>query len=335
MSNEEMSEEKLSEVRQFVDELLGGKSLNESGEANLTRMEMLRHPVGKRVDVVIDTDAFNEIDDQFAIAYALKSEEKLEVKAICAAPFDNYKVNGPAEGMEKSFEEIIRLLSLMGKSEIAPQVYRGSEEYLPDESTPVESEAAARIVELANQYTSEEPLYLVALGAITNVASALLIDSGIIDKMVVIWLGGHALNWPHNKEFNLYQDIAAARVVFGSGVPLVHIPCNGVVSSFRISRPELEYYLRGKNELCDYLVDITIQESDIRYTTPIWSKVIWDVTAVAWLLDDHFLEDSYIHSPIPEYDHRYAFDINRHFIRYVYNVNRDKLFNDLITKLIK
>ena len=40
-------------------------------------------------DVILDTDAFNEIDDQFAIAYMLRSKEKLNVKGICAAPFYN------------------------------------------------------------------------------------------------------------------------------------------------------------------------------------------------------------------------------------------------------
>ena len=54
------------------------------------------------VDVVLDTDAYNEIDDQFAIAYLLKSKEKLRVKAICAAPFHNARSNSPGDGMKKA-----------------------------------------------------------------------------------------------------------------------------------------------------------------------------------------------------------------------------------------
>ena len=41
----------------------------------------LRKPQG-RVDVVIDTDTFNEIDDQYALSYLIRSDEKLDLKAI-------------------------------------------------------------------------------------------------------------------------------------------------------------------------------------------------------------------------------------------------------------
>ena len=71
----------------------------------------------KAVDVVLDTDAFNEIDDQFAIAYLLASEDKLKLKAIYAAPFLNQLVETAQEGMEKSYEEILRLLELMDRNE--------------------------------------------------------------------------------------------------------------------------------------------------------------------------------------------------------------------------
>ena len=54
---------------------------------------------------------------------------------------------------------------------------------------------------------------------------------------------------------------------------------------------------------------------------------------MAWLLDGDFMKDCLIHSPIPEYDDHYAFDDSRHFIRYVYYINRDNLFADLFKKL--
>ena len=58
----------------------------------------LSSPKGK-VDVILDTDAYNEIDDQFAIGYMLKKPERLNVVGICAAPFTNEKSTGPADGM--------------------------------------------------------------------------------------------------------------------------------------------------------------------------------------------------------------------------------------------
>lgn len=297
-------------------------------------LKKLECPKGK-IDVVLDTDTYNEIDDQFALSYMVKSEDKLNVKAIYAAPFFNEKSTGPADGMEKSYQEILKVLDLLERNDLASSVFRGAAEYMSSEDTPVLSEAAKDLTERAMNYTSEQPLYVVAIGAVTNIASALVCKPEIRERIVLVWLGGQAHHWPDNKEFNLYQDIAAARVVFGCGVPLVQLPCMGVVSSFTVSKAELEYHLSGKNKLCDYLVQNTIDEVKAYCESPVWSRVIWDVTAVAWLISEEFMNTSIVHSPIPEYDGRYAFDASRHFMKYVYYIDRDKLLRDLFEKLSK
>lgn len=298
----------------------------------LTLLQKLQPPTGP-IDVVLDTDAYNEIDDQYAISYLLSYGEKLNVRAIYAAPFFNQHSDSPADGMEKSYEEVLHLLTLMGREDLKANVFRGSEQYLPDEKTPVHSAAAEKLCELAMEYSEDQPLYVVAIGAITNVASAILMKPEIIDRIVVVWLGGHALNWPHTREFNMFQDVAAARVVFGCGVPLVQLPCMGVVSAFTLSEAELNFWLKGKNALCDYLVQHTVDEV-AEYAGKPWSRVIWDVTAVAWLTGD-FTESILIPSPIPEYDDRYGSDPTRHFIQYVYHVKRDELLRDLVERLTR
>ncbi len=292
----------------------------------------LNRPKGK-ADVVLDTDTYNEIDDQYALAYLIKSDDKLNLQAIYAAPFSNKKCGCPAEGMEKSYEEILRVLTLMEREDLKKLVKKGSDRYLENETVPVKSEAAEDLIKRAMEHTSENPLYVVAIAAITNVVSAILIKPEIKERIVVVWLGGQAHWWPDNREFNLIQDIAAARVLFGCGVPLVQLPCMGVVSGFRISGPELIHHLKGKNKLCDYLVDVTVKEALADGGNITWSRIIWDVTAVAWLLDDRFEKDCLVHSPVPEYDDRYAFDTTNHLIKYVYDINRDYLLADLFQKL--
>jgi inosine-uridine nucleoside N-ribohydrolase len=294
----------------------------------------LRKPVG-RVDVVLDTDTYNEIDDQYALSYMIRSDEKLDVKAIYAAPFSNRKAATPAEGMEKSSEEIQNILWLNGREDLRQITWRGSTQYLPDEKTPVCSPAAKDLADRAMKYSSERPLYIITIGAITNIASAILLNPEIINRTVLVWLGGNAYNWPNNREFNLFQDVAAARIVFGCGIPLIQLPCMGVVSAFTTSGPELEAHLRGKNKLCDYLIDVTTREAMETYGGSTWSRAIWDVTAVGWLLDGDFESDTLVHAPIPEYDDRYAFDDTNHFIRYVYYIKRDNLLADLFKKLSK
>ena len=235
--------------------------------------------------------------------------------------------------MEKSYQEILNILTLMGKDELKKSVYKGSTGYLPDEETAVESPAAADLAARAMNYTPEKPLYVLAIGAITNVASAILKNPDIIDLIVIVWLGGNALHWPENKEFNLYQDVAAARIIFECGAALVQLPCSGVVSEVTTTGPELDAYLKGKKRLCDYLVSTTKTEGRRCSNELAWSRVIWDITTVAWLLDERFMEDYLMPSPIPEYDGHYSVDPKRHLMRYVYHVNRDKVFSDLFTKL--
>jgi hypothetical protein len=297
-------------------------------------LRRLEKPIGP-VDVVIDTDTYNEIDDQFALAFLINSDEKLRLKGIHAAPFFNGRSSGPADGMEKSYREIMNILALMKRTDLSALVRRGSGGYLPSETEPLDSAAARALADLAAGYSAEKPLYVVAIGAITNVASALLLKPEIRDRLVIVWLGGHAREWPHTREFNMMQDVAAARVVFGSGAAVVQLPCMGVVSAFTSSGPELEYWLKGKNELCDYLVDYTAKSAIEDGGLPNWTRAIWDVTAVGWLLDGDFMLDRLDRIPIPQYDHHYSFDPGRHFYRYVYHIYRDKLFRALFQALAK
>ena len=298
-------------------------------EASL--MKRLKRPTGE-VDVVLDTDTYNEIDDQYALAYLILNSDRLRLQGIYAAPFSNAKADTAEDGMLKSYHEIENILSLMDRQDLLPLVHEGSRRYLPDEKTPVDSPAARHLVELAKAHTPENPLYVIAIAAITNVASALLMEPSIRDNVVIVWLGGHAQHYHDNHEFNLMQDVAGARVVMGCGAAVVLLPCMGVVSAFSTCESELRENIKGKNKLCDYLYSYTVSECNAVAKVPCWTKPIWDVTAVGWLLGDYTM-DEYMPSPIPEYDHHWGQDPRRHTIRYVYHIRRDLLFNDLFEKL--
>lgn len=290
-------------------------------------VKRLNPPKGK-VRMVLDTDTYNEIDDQFALAYAIKSSERLKVEAIYAAPFHNERSNSPGDGMEKSYEEILRILNML---HIPPKdfVYRGSTSYLKDANTPCESEAARDLVKRA-MGCEDELLYVVAIGAITNVASAILMEPQIINKIVVVWLGGNALFWPHTWEFNLQQDIHASRLIFDCGVPVIQIPCAGVTTHLLTTIPELEYYLDGKNELGTYLANIVKGYTNEPFG---WSKVIWDVAAIAWLVNPDWVPTSLVHSPVLTDQMTWSVDTRRHLIRSASFLDRDKIFADLFRKL--
>ncbi len=295
-------------------------------------LQRLLAPIPKNADIILDTDTYNEIDDQFALAYLFGSKEGYNVKAVTAAPFLNSRSDSPAQGMEKSYDEIHNVLRLMGRSDYADRTFRGSNRFLLNESEPVSSPASDEIVRLALNQPEDRPLYILAIGAITNVASALLSCPEIARKIYVVWLGGHAHGWPRNDEFNLRQDIAAARVVFSSGAPIVQLPCLGVVSHLTAPGYELKHYLEGKNELCDYLYRITWQEGSNNGAKDCWSRVLWDISAVAWLKGGMVL-DYVDHIAMPTYDHGYSMDKSRPFYRYAYWLNRDAIMQDLYDTL--
>jgi len=291
------------------------------------RLQMLQPPAG-RVRMVLDTDTYNEIDDQFAVVHAVLSPEQLNVEAIYAAPFHNNRSEGPEDGMEKSYDEILRLLDFLN----VPSdgfVYRGSSTFLSDTDSPVRSEAASDMVERA-MANADEPLYVVAIGAITNVASAILIEPEIIKRIVVVWLGGNPLYWPHTREFNLAQDIRSAQLVFDCGVPFVHLPARGVVSHLLTTVSEMEQYVQGQGKIGDYLVDIFKAYHTNHFA---WSKVIWDISATAYLVNSDWVPTEIVHSPILTDAVTWSFDNSRHLMRIATGVNRDAIFRDLFEKL--
>jgi purine nucleosidase len=290
-------------------------------------MDRLELPEGK-INMVLDTDTYNEIDDQFALMYALRSPERLNVQAVYAAPFHNDRSAGPGDGMEKSYEEIYRVLDKMHIQPPVGFIFKGSTRYLESLETPCDSEAVHDLIKRAMAAT--EPLYVVAIGAITNVASAILLEPRIIEKIIVVWLGGHAFGWPDAREFNLQQDVLAARVVFDCGVPMVQIPCMGVVSHLHTTVAELEAHIDGKSEIGSYLTQIVREYSHDHYA---WSKVIWDISAIAYLINPGWVPTNLVHSPVLTDQVTYSVDQRRHFIKCAFHVDRDQIFKDLFRKV--
>ena len=92
------------------------------------RLRLLTAPKG-RVHAVLDTDTFNEIDDQFAVVQTILSPDRISLDAIYAAPFHNANSSSPADGMEKSYEEI---LALLDRLDVSPNglVHRGVTDYV-------------------------------------------------------------------------------------------------------------------------------------------------------------------------------------------------------------
>jgi purine nucleosidase len=283
-----------------------------------------------RVRAVIDTDTFNEVDDQFALAHLLLSPNRIDLEAAYAVPFFNARSSGPEDGMEKSYQEIGRVLEITGTLK-PPAVFRGSRRFLAKPGEPVESEAVTDLIDRALA-DPDRKLYVLGIGAATNLASALLIEPRIAQNIVVIWLGGHAPYWPNARDFNLDQDPLAARVLFDSAAPLIWIPCYPVTSHLITTVSELERCLAPYSKLGEYLTDIVRRYAG----NPIgWSKNIWDIAASAWLVNPEWVQIQETPSPVLKDNYTWEINPERRTIHVATRVDRDAIFGDFFRKASK
>jgi purine nucleosidase len=169
------------------------------------------------------------------------------------------------------------------------------------------------------------------LGAPTNVASAILMDPEIIHKIVVVWLGGKGLDWGSAREFNLQQDILSSQILFNSGVPLIQLPTEPITSHLLTTIPEVETYLKGQGPIGDYLLEIF---KDYHHGDHFaWSKVIWDISAIAYVINPSWFRTEIRSTPILTDQYTYSFDNTRPLYRVATHLNRDRIFGDMFKKI--
>jgi purine nucleosidase len=232
--------------------------------------------------VIIDTDAKNEADDQFAIVHALLSPS-LDVRGLIAAHFGTSRSD---RSMEESREEIDLLLHLMSR-ERQVIVANGAASGISDEKTPRDSAGAHLIIAESKLATPRDPLFVAFLGPLTDMASAILLDADIIHRdIVVIWIGGVGYGGVETYpgvEFNLRNDIAAANVVYDSGITVWQVPSN-VYSQVSVSYTELEEKIGGTSKLADYLINQTVEWNQTYWPEPIESRSLGDSPAISLMV---------------------------------------------------
>ncbi|MEM6463448.1 MAG: nucleoside hydrolase [Pseudomonadota bacterium] len=336
----------------------------------------LAHP-GKPARVIIDTDAANEIDDQFALAWALLSPERLRLEGVTAVPFsfrhhregiiesvrllkqggslDDAYVGGlrgwaeriiaagrdpqdivfvdPDEGAELSYLEILRVFEKCGV-ESGGKVFRGSPNYLSSLDEPIASPSAEFIIERARA-EPDEPLYVCAMGGVTNIASALLMAPDIIRNIVVIWTSAFPSHSPNcnRPSLNLVQDPLGSRLMFDCGVPHVYLPGYHVGAQLKISLPEMERFVDGKGAIGSYLHHLythnPLHEMFAITDPEERSWVMWDLIDIAWLFDPAWVPTTLVRSPVLDEELYWRHKEGRHLMREAWDVNRDAIFMDL------
>lgn len=279
----------------------------------------------EKINVILDTDTDNECDDQFALSYLIKSQDRFNIEAITIAPYQHDNELSIQEGLDRSYNEVIKICKWLN-FEYENKVFKGSPDYIQDGYNET-NDAVNKIIETA---LKNNKTYVIGIGAITNIAMAILKQPKIIDKIEVIWLGGYSLLSSNNEEFNFRQDVQAVKEVFNSKVRLTIIPCENVAYSLMMSIYELEHHLRNKSELCNYLCDEFYDDGKHGIQT---RRPIWDISAVAYLINSDWFETIETSCPDINDDKSYRLTQNNHKITMATHLDSSKIYEDLFKKL--
>lgn len=278
----------------------------------------------KKIRIIIDTDAACEADDQFAIAHALMSPRFL-IKGIIAEQFVS---EGRETSMDKSYEEIHKVLKLMRVTDVP--VFRGANLPLEDECDIPASEGADCIIEEAKK-DDERPLYVLCQGALTNVAIALNKCPDITDKFTCIWIGGGFYpdgGW----EFNLFNDINAANVVFKSGVELWQVPMS-TYTTMQLGYAELQQKVMPCGEIGKYLFEQMIAFGMRADWVMGESWSLGDTPALGLALNQCCGKYNVRKAPVFDSQGRYQNCDNNREIRVYYEMDSRYLLEDFFAKL--
>lgn len=250
-------------------------------------------------------------------------------------------LNGSGDlGVEKSYQSVLSLFQLMGISS-QNKVFKGATHFMNAPYQPVESEAVQHLIELALTASPSHPLYVISIGCPTNVASALLQNPEILDKIVVIWDAGYPTNVHNlvNDSLNLDEDLFASQLLFNSGVPLVYIPGFYIAQQLNMSLPDVTEWFQQSGQVGNLLYDRYINNPLFSFygidPTNLFGRnwVIWDIANVAWLLNPSSVSSKLVKSPILTDEKKWDINPNGHWIREAYQISVNSIFPDFARHL--
>lgn len=178
-----------------------------------SKKEQLPEPSTTKIDVVFDTDANNELDDQHALAYLFSNRDVFDIKAITVnATYNGGNING-------HFEEAARIMTLFKLRQEIPLLIGADKNFL-DISDEIANETfdgfkAVNFIITEAKKPRDEKLVVIAVGKLTNLALALKKEPAIASNIRLVWLGA---NYPDPGEYNLVNDIPSMNYVLNTDV---------------------------------------------------------------------------------------------------------------------
>jgi len=287
-------------------------------------------PPASRIRLIVDTDAKNEADDQFAIMHHLLTP-MFDVCGIIATHFEQ-KTGHTGTSMEASYREIEKVLTLAEIEDVP--FFRGCVSPLHNPGDTPESEGTAFLI---SQARLPGKLYIAVQGAMTNVAAAINAAPDIAANLVILWNGGGP--YPKGRpEFNVMQDPDAVRAVLASNAEIWQTD-QSVYCTLEVTLAELKSRVGSCGKIGRYLVEQLEAENQIEYNPNFLLRsgenwVLGDNTTAAVLLMNRLRGNWHVdHAPIIKEDLTYQANPNGKLIRVYDSIDVRMTLEDLYAKL--
>ena len=234
-----------------------------------------------RTPMVLSTDVGNEIDDQWAIAYLLL-QPRFEVLGIMSA-----HAPVPAPAGRTSYRILVDVVENRLGMRRHPPLIEGGNLPLQNSKTPRPSPAVDFLIERSRSFSKDNRLTVLMIGAATDIASAILTDPSIVDRIRVVQMG--FTDEQGGEEFNVANDVHAVQAILESRVPLVIGPGNVCRTSLSLTFDQARTMLESRGAIGAWLWD-EYQTWYFRVVKPLrvndFSKawVIWDNITLAYVL---------------------------------------------------
>lgn len=172
-------------------------------------------PANAKTPVILSTDVGNEIDDQWAVVYLL-ANPALDVLGIISA----HAPTVPAPAAHYTYRVLVDVVENHMRMSVHPPLFEGSSLPLENDTSPRKNAGVDFIIESSKSFSPDHRLWVLTIGAATDVASAILQDPTIVDRIRVVAMGFR--DWPDGgEEFNVANDVKAWQVILRSRVPVV------------------------------------------------------------------------------------------------------------------
>lgn len=236
------------------------------------------------VAAVLTTDVGAEIDDQWAMVHLLLSP-KIDLRAIVTTHASSIGLSS-ATSEEKAHEVLARVFAEPGSTQ--PPVRAGSDLPLTDVASPRYNAGVELLLRLSQDFSSSQRLVVFVMGAATDVASAILQDPSLIERIAVVAMAFN--DWPAGGDaFNVVNDPAAWEVVLNSDVPLVVGSAVVTREGLALTRSEAAALISSHGPVGDYLYSLFADWLDrqaplVEQIVAPDTWVIWDEVVVAYVL---------------------------------------------------